>query len=126
MSAAPYPRKERPNTVAARASITMSASRPVAKLVITSPARYSGIESGVAKIFRKLRDQTSSRNAVVTPCMMRLQKSQKSTAPSRRETKLNAEKAMEFRYLVINPQRTMSMATQAMIGSNRAGLPRRR
>ena len=40
-------------------------------------------------MFRKLRDQTSSKNAVVTPCMTRTKKSQSSTAPSSDETKLN-------------------------------------
>ncbi len=62
------------------------ASRPaptelVAMLESTSPPRYSEIDSGVAKMFRKLRDHTSSKNAIVTPCMTRMKKSQSSTAP---------------------------------------------
>jgi len=38
----------------------------VAMLVSTSPPTYSRIESGDAKRFRKLCDQTSSRNAMLT------------------------------------------------------------
>ena len=44
---------------------------------------------GVAKTFRKLRAQTSSKKAVVIPCITRARKSQSSTAPSRVATKLN-------------------------------------
>jgi hypothetical protein len=57
-------------------------------LVITSPTIYSRTDSGEEKRFKKLRDHTSSRNAVLTPCMMRSQKSQSSTAPSSVGTKL--------------------------------------
>ena len=49
--------------------------------------------SGVAKIFRKLRDQTSSKNAVVTPCITRMKKSHSSTAPSSAGTKLKPDRA---------------------------------
>ena len=59
----------------------------VSTLVITSPVMYSEIDSGEANRFKKLRDQTSSRNAVVTPCMMRVQKSHSSTPPSSVGTK---------------------------------------
>jgi hypothetical protein len=61
--------------------------RLVAKLVDRSPAMYSDMVIGVAKTLRKLRDQTSSKNAVVTPCMTRVMKSQKRTAPSSAGTK---------------------------------------
>ena len=82
------------------------------------------MESGVANMFRKLRDQTSSKNVIVTPCMTRMKKSQKRTAPSREDTKLSPDEVTEFRYLVMNPHKTMSMATQTNIGNTREGLPR--
>ena len=90
----------------------------------TSPLTYSEMESGVAKTFRKLRDQTSSKNVMVTPCMTRMKKSHSRTAPSSDGTKLNPRPLTAFRYLVMNPHRTMSMATQANSGSTRDGLPR--
>ena len=58
--------------------------------VSTSPVRYSEISSGVAKTLMKLRDQTSSKNAMVTPCMTRVKKSQNSTAPSRLDDEIDA------------------------------------
>jgi hypothetical protein len=54
----------------------------------TSPVTYSVIDIGLAKIFKKLRDHTSSKNAIVTPCITRVKKSHSSTAPSRAGTKL--------------------------------------
>ena len=51
------------------------------------------IDSGVAKMFRKLRDQTSSKNVVVTPCMTRTRKSQSRTAPRMAGTKLMPDAA---------------------------------
>ena len=51
------------------------------------PPTYSGMVMGLAKTFRKLRDQTSSKNAVVTPCITRVMKSQNNTAPSSAGTK---------------------------------------
>ena len=54
----------------------------------TRPAMYSEIDSGVAKMLRKLRDQTSSKKAIVTPCITRMKKSHNSTAPSNAGTKL--------------------------------------
>ncbi len=66
-------------------------------LVITRPVMYSAFESGVAKRLRKLRDQTSSRNAVVTPCMMRVKKSHISTAPSSVGTKSTPDALTEFK-----------------------------
>ena len=82
------------------------------------------MESGVAKMLRKLRDQTSSKNAIVTPCMTRIKKSHRRTAPSREGTKLMPDEVTEFRYLVMNPHKTMSMATQTNSGNTREGLPR--
>ena len=86
---APYAKNDRPNTLLASTSITISPIVLVAILESTSPARYSEIESGVAKMLRKLRDQTSSKNAIVTPCITRMKKSHNSTAPSSAGTKLN-------------------------------------
>ena len=56
--------------------------------VATRPARYSPTVSGEAKKLRKLRDQTSSKKAIVTPCITRVRKSHSSTAPSRAGRKL--------------------------------------
>jgi len=71
------------------------------KLVLTaamiSPARYSLVRSGVAKKLRKLRDQTSSKKAIVTPCMTRVRKSHNSTAPRRAGTKFTSARETEFR-----------------------------
>ena len=85
---------------------------------------YSDMESGVAKIFKKLRDHTSSKKAVVTPCMTRMKKSHSSTAPSRAGTKLNPEEATVLRYRVMNPHSTISTVTHANSGIARTGLPR--
>jgi hypothetical protein len=62
-----------------------------------SPIRYSEISSGEANTLMKLRDQTSSKNAMVTPCITRVKKSQNSTAPSRLATKLTPVAVTEFR-----------------------------
>src|ERR1700736_5750174 len=90
----------------------------------TRPLTYSDMESGVAKKFRKLRDHTSSKNAMVTPCMTRIKKSHSRTAPSSAGTKLDPEDAMALRYLVMNPHSTISTVTQANNGTTRTGLPR--
>ena len=90
----------------------------------TRPVTYSEMRSGVAKMLRKLRDQTSSKNAMVTPCMTRVKKSQKSTAPSSVGTKLKPDDVTVFRYRVMKPHSTMSMATQANSGTTRRRLPR--
>src|SRR5271167_3498570 len=82
------PVDERPKSVAARTTITTSPTELVAILESTRPLRYSEMESSVAKIFRKFRDHTSSKNAIVTPCITRVRKSHRRTAPSRDETKL--------------------------------------
>ena len=68
--------------------MTMSPTQLVSTLVMTSPVMYSEIERGEENRFRKLRDHTSSRNAVLTPCMMRVQKSHRSTPPNSVGTKL--------------------------------------
>src|ERR1700722_17153942 len=94
-----------------------------AVLESTSALISSEIESGVVKTFRKFRDQTSSKNVIVTPCITRVKKSHISTAPSSDGTKLKPEPLTEFRYLVMKPQVTMSMATHANNGTTRAGLP---
>src|SRR6185437_15550597 len=103
---------DRPNTRVASRIITTRPTELVAMLEKTRPLTYSGIESGVAKMLRKLRVQTSSRNARVTPCMTRTIKSQSRTAPSSIGTKLKPGDATEFRYLLMKPHKTISMATQ--------------
>jgi hypothetical protein len=95
----------------------------VAILDSISPAIYSDIKSGVANILMKLRDQTSSKNAIVTPCIMRMKKSHKRTAPRRAGTKLNPDEATVLRYLVRNPQSTISTAAHTKSGKNREKLP---
>src|SRR5450756_865492 len=99
--------------------MTRSPTELVATLVSTRPVRYSDVESGVAKMFRKLRDQTSSKKAMVTPCITRAKKSHKRTAPSSAGTKLKPGGATLLRYLVMNPHSTMSIATQAKSGKTR-------
>jgi hypothetical protein len=96
----------------------------VATLESTRPARYSPIDSGLANRLRKFRDHTSSKNAIVTPCITRVKKSQSSTAPSSVGTNATADAVMVSRYRVMNPQRTMSTATQTNNGSTRDRLPR--
>src|SRR5512147_313234 len=104
----------------------MRPMRLVAMLESTRPHRYSHIESGVAKILRKLRDQTSSKKAVVTPCITRVKKSHRRTAPRKTATKLRPAGATMLRYLEINPHSTMSTATHANKGKRREKLPRMR
>ena len=58
--------------------------------------------------------------------MTRVKKSKSSTAPSRVGTKLSPEVVTLFRYRLMNPHSTMSIATQAKIGTQRAGVPRNR
>ena len=108
----------------ANASITTSPARLVTMLVSTSPARYSEMHSGVAKKLRKLRDHTSSKNAIVTPCMTRIKKSHRRTAPSSDGTKLKREAVMLLRYLVMNPHSTISSPIHTNSGSTREMLPR--
>ena len=62
-----------------------------------SPVKYSEVRSGVAKKLRKFRDHTSSKNAMVTPCITRVRKSHSSTAPSSTGTKLTPACDTEFR-----------------------------
>src|SRR5437016_14077378 len=97
----------------ASTSITTSPTELVKILESTRPVTYSEIARGVAKKFRKLRDQTSSRNAMVTPCITRMKKSHKSTAPNNTGTKLNPADVTLFRYFVMNPHKTISMPTHA-------------
>src|SRR5262245_23594537 len=92
-----YEKNDTPNAAEASTSTTASATELVAMLLATSPVTYSEIESGVANRFRKLRDQTSSRKVVVTPCITREKKSHKSTAPSSAGTKSKVAFATEFR-----------------------------
>ncbi len=106
--------------------MTINPNRLVTTLEPTSPARYSEMSMGVEKKFRKLRDQTSSKNAVVTPCITREKKSHSNTAPNRVGTKLNPAALTELRYLVMKPHSTTSIATQANSGRMRTGLPRYR
>ena len=55
----------------------------------------------------KLRDHTSSKNVIVTPCITRMKKSHSHTAPSNDGTKFPWLTTV-FKYLVKNPQRIMS------------------
>ena len=110
----------------ARMSMITNPTELVAMLESTRPLRYSEMESGVAKIFRKLRDHTSSKKAIVTPCMTRIEKSQRRTAPRRTGTKLKPAEVTALRYLVMNPQSTMSTETQTKSGSTRERLLRMR
>src|SRR6266498_964796 len=103
-SASPYERKERPNTADESASITASPIALVATLASTSPATYSGMDSGEANRLRKLRDQTSSKKAIDTPCMARVKKSQSSTAPSRSGTKSTPAPLTVLSHRVMKPQ----------------------
>ena len=107
-------------------SMITSPTRLVAMLESTNPLRYSEMERGVAKIFRKLRDHTSSKKAIVTPCMTRMEKSQRRTAPRRIGIKLKSDGVMALRYLVMNPQSTMSTETQTNNGNTRERLLRMR
>ncbi len=110
----------------ANTSITARPIRLVAMLVNTRPIRYCEINIGVAKMFRKLRAHTSSKNAVATPCITRVKKSHSSTAPSSDGTKFIPDVVTVFKYRVMNPQSRISTATHANSGNSRAGLPRNR
>jgi len=104
-------------------------ARPTALVIMldtTRPPRYSLKDRGVENRLTKLRAQTSSKNAVLTPYMTRLQKSQSSTAPSRTGTKSKVAPATPFRYRAMYPHNTMSMATQMKSGTTRVRLPRSR
>ena len=81
-------KNERPKTAVASTSITTSPPRLVTMLESTSPPRYSEMDSGVAKMFRKLRDHTSSKNAMVTPCITRDEKIPQQHRAQQRGTKL--------------------------------------
>src|SRR5215813_13669474 len=119
----PMEKKDRPKIVVAKTSIAISPTALVAMAVSTRPPRYSESDSGEAKRFRKLRDHTSSRNAIVIPYMTREKKSQSRTAPSRAGTKLKPEEVTVFRYLVMNPHNTMSMVTHTTTDITREGFP---
>src|SRR6185369_9137717 len=122
----PYTKNDRPKMPVARITMTASPIKLVRMLESTSPARYSGIDSGVANKFRKLRDHTSSKNAIVTPCITRVRKSHSRTAPSIAGTKLKPAEETAFKYLVMKPHNTMSTPTHAKSGSTREKLPRMR
>ena len=78
---------------------------------------------GEANTLRKLRDHTSSKNAVVIPCITRVRKSHSSTAPSSPGTKPNVEWLTWPRKRLMKPQSTTSSVTQMNSGSTRCGLP---
>ena len=110
----------------AKTNITISPTELVAMAVSTRPLRYSEIDSGEAKMFRKLRDHTSSKNAMVTPCMTREKKSHSRTAPSSAGTKLKPAEVTVLRYLVMNPHSSMSMVTHTTGDNTRERFPRMR
>ena len=89
----------------------------------TRPVTYSPMVMGLPKMLRKLRDQTSSKKAIVTPCITRTKKSHRSTAPSRAGTKLKPGYATVLRYRLMKPHRTMSIAIQVNSETIRAALP---
>src|SRR6478735_12536967 len=60
-SNSPYEKNDRPKIPLASAIMTTSPMALVMTLDATRPATYSGIDNGLAKRFRKLRDHTSSR-----------------------------------------------------------------
>lgn len=120
----PYISNDSLNNPTAMNSITTSPTMLVAMLVKTRLYIYSDIESGVANMFKKLRDHTSSKKAMVTPCIIRIKKSQKRTAPSSAGTKLKPGVATVLRYLVRKPQSIISTPTQANMGNTREKLPR--
>ncbi len=91
--------------------------------MVISPARYSLTRIGAANTLRKLRDQTSSKKAVVIPCITRVRKSHSSTAPSSAGTKLKLAWLTWPRNLVMKPHSSTSSITQTNSGSTRCGLP---
>src|SRR5262245_23210148 len=117
---------DKPKMTLVKKTMKASPMRLVAMLDRTRPVTYSDIDKGVAKTFRKLCDQTSSKKAVVTPCITRVKKSQNNTAPRSTGTRSNPGVVTEFRYLVMKPQSTMSTATHAKSPNKRAGLLRSR
>ena len=118
----PYDKNDRWKIPDASNSITTKPMILVSMLDETSPARYSDIDSGEANILRKLRDQTSSKKAMVTPCITRVRKFHNNTAPSRLGTKSYPVEVKLLRYLVMNPHRIISTATHANKGMMRATL----
>ena len=64
------------------------------------------------------------RLGIVTPCMILMKKSQRRTAPKSAGTKSTFPPATVFRYLVRNPQSTISTAIQEKSGKTREKLPR--
>jgi len=126
MAIMPYMKRDSLKKAVATKTITRTPIMLVTILERISPPTYSDIRIGVAKILRKFRDQTSSKNAIVTPCMIRMKKSHKRTAPRSTGTKLNPPDTTVLRYLVKNPQRTISTATQANSGNMREVFPFRR
>src|SRR6476646_449409 len=122
----PYKINDNPNRVIASTSITNRPNALVMMLDETRPARYSLMEIGEPKTLRKFRDQTSSKNAIVTPNITRVKKSHISTAPSRTGTKSKPAAVTVLRYLVMKPHRMMSIATQMTSDNTRVGPPRRR
>ena len=108
----------------ASSTMTTTPMLLVTTLVMTSPAMYSAIESGEANRLRKFLDHTSSRKAVETACMMRVEKSHSSTAPNSAGTKSTPPPLILLRYRVMKPHNIMSMATHVTMGASRTGLPR--
>jgi len=95
--AAPAPPSESPNPSVARRSITLSPIRLVSTLETTRPLTYSTVVMGAENTLRKFRDQTSSKNAMATPCITRPKKSQSRIAPSSTGTKSKRAAETEFR-----------------------------
>jgi hypothetical protein len=77
--------------------MTINPTALVAMLDSTSPLKYSVTDSGVENRFRKLRDHTSSKKTIVTPCMTRTRKSHSRIAPSNENTRSKPGAAMLFK-----------------------------
>src|SRR3989338_4433040 len=66
-------------------------------LTTISPATNSNGRKGVAKMFPRFRDHTSSRNDTEIDCCARLKRSQKMRAPKSTGTKLNVAAPILFK-----------------------------
>ena len=87
---------------------------PNTRLRMMNPKISSLGLTGEAKMFRMLRDHTSSRKATLTACCTLKKRSQKSKAPIKVTTKLILMSGLEMvlSHVVMNPQRKISTVAQ--------------
>src|SRR3989338_11684491 len=97
-------------------------ARAVAKPVATSPATYSLIFRGELKKLIKFCDQISSKKVVITPCWTRVKKSHRIIAPKTTLTKLKVAAPKVLKYLLMNPQRIISIKIHRNTATQRMGL----